>query len=419
VQAVVEAIAHSPVYQAALLFFALYPLLSSIMWMVTSLLFYLRRERHPDERFYDLSDAQSPLVSVIVPSYREELTACGTLDAVVELDYPRLEIFVVDDGSPDGTLPRARSFLRDPRVTVVRKNVNEGKALALNDVLPLTSGRYVLVLDGDSKPHADVLRWMVPHMARNPWVGAVTGHPVVRNRQHLLGKIQAVEFASIVSLLKRAQVVWGQVMTVSGVMTLWRRSALERVGLFVHDAATEDISTSWSLQRASYQIRYEPRAMIDMQVPPTLRGLWRQRRRWAKGLAQVLARNAGIWAHWRSRGLFPVYAEALLSIIWAYCFVVLTAMWLITWIAGLPLLGATPVPAWWGMLIATASLLQLGLGVLMDRRYQLWLTRTYVWAALYPVIYWVQMAVITVIATPAGLLRPHSGGRWQTPRAAG
>ena len=171
---------------------------------------------------------------------------------------------------------------------VIRKNVNEGKALAIDDVLPLVTGQYVLVLDGDSAPHPDALRWMVPHMVRNPDVGAVSGHPIVRNRQTLFGKIQTVEFASIISLLKRAQVVWGQVMTVSGVMTLWRRSALESVGLFVHDAATEDIATSWRLQRGNYQIRYEPRAMIDMQVPPTPRSLWRQRHRWAKGLAQVL-----------------------------------------------------------------------------------------------------------------------------------
>jgi poly-beta-1,6-N-acetyl-D-glucosamine synthase len=187
--------------------------------------------------------------------------------------------------------------------------------------------------------------------------------------------------------------------------------------LFVHDAATEDISTSWRLQRNNYEIRYEPRAMIDMRVPQTFRGLWRQRRRWAKGLAQVLSRNAGIWLQWRARRLYPVYVEALLSIVWAYCFVILTAMWLFTWIGGMPLLGATPIPAWWGMLIATGSLIQLGLGVLMDRKYDPSIVGSYWWAALYPVAYWVQMAAITAVATPAGLLRSHGGGRWQTPRS--
>ena len=205
-------------------------------------------------------------------------------------------------------------------------------------------------------------------------------------------------------------------MTVSGVMTLYRISAIEDVGLFVYDASTEDISTSWKLQRRKYDMRYEPRAMVDMQVPPTLRGLWRQRMRWAKGLAQVLRRNAGIWTDWTQRRLYPVYVEASLSIVWAYSFVLLTALWFTTWVLGVPLLGATPVPALWGMLIATISLAQLAVGIWMDRRYDPSAARYYGWAAWYPLIYWIQMAIITVISTPSGLLHPKSVGTWHTPR---
>lgn len=418
-RAVVTAIAASPVYVAALGFFAYYPFFSAIMWIWTSLIYFARRERGANEEYYTVPDERLPTVSVVVPSYREELTACGTMAAVLGLDYPRLEIVVVDDGSTDRTLVKVRSCLVDPRVRVVRKEVNEGKALAIDDVVPLLSGKLMLIVDGDSQPHRDVLRWMVPHFVRNPRVGAVTGNPRVRNRDRLLAKIQAVEFSSIVSLLKRAQSVWGRVMTVSGVLALYRVSAIEDVGLFVHDAATEDISTSWKLQRRHYDIRYEPRAMVDMQVPPTLRALWKQRYRWARGLAQVLRRNVGIFKDLRERRLYPVFVEASLSIVWAYCFVVLTTMWLVTWLAGAPLLGATPIPAWWGMLIGTTSLVQLALGVWMDRRYDPDVTAFFAWAALYPVIYWIQMAVLTALATPRGLLQPHSPGRWHTPRIAG
>jgi biofilm PGA synthesis N-glycosyltransferase PgaC len=411
-------LAVSPAYRALLGFFALYPLFSSIMWVLTAGIYFWRREVHGDETFYELADEDAPMVSVVIPSFHEGLTECGTMGAVLELDYPNLEIFVVDDGSADDTLAKARSFLADDRVRVVHKRVNEGKALALNDVLPLTRGEYIYVIDGDAKPHSDALRWMVPHFLRNARLGAVTGHPVVRNRDRLLAKVQTVEFASIVSLLKRAQVVWGRVMTVSGVATLWRKSALEDTGLFVHDAATEDISTSWRLQRRHYDIRYEPRAMVDMQVPPTLGSLWKQRARWAQGLAQVLRRNGDIWLHWKDRRFWPVYLEATASIVWAYTFVLLTIMWLVTWLAGMPLLGATPVPAWWGMLIATTALVQLFIGVRMDRRYDPEIVRYFAWASVYPVVYWIQMALITAVATPGGWLSPYSDGRWQTERSS-
>lgn len=417
---VVSAIAASLVYRISLAFVALYPAFSALMWIGTSILFYLRRERADaeSESFYDIADDDLPFVSVVIPAFREELTLCGTMAALLDLDYPRFEIVLVNDGSPDSTLAKARSYLVDDHIRVVQKDVNQGKAMALNDVMPLLNGALMLVIDGDSSPRPDALRWMAPHFVRNPRLGAVTGNPRVQNRAGLFAKIQTVEFSSIVSLLKRAQVVWGRVMTVSGVMTMFRVSALEDVGLFVHDAATEDIATSWRLQRRKYDVRYEPRAMVDMQVPPTLRGLWRQRMRWARGLAQVLRRNTGIWRDWTCRRLYPVYLEASLSVLWAYAFVALLTLWLVTWLLGEPLLGVTPIPAFWGMTIATLSLLQLGAGVWMDRRYDPEVTRYYAWAAWYPMVYWAQMAVITVIATPGGLARPHTGGTWRTKRVA-
>ena len=68
---VVQAIAASPVYRAALLFFALYPLFSSIMWIQTSLIFYFRQgtssQRRasticPEERCPSLASSSRPLV---------------------------------------------------------------------------------------------------------------------------------------------------------------------------------------------------------------------------------------------------------------------------------------------------------------------------------------------------------------------
>lgn len=415
---IVAAIGASPVYLVLMIFFAWYPLFTSIMWAVTAVIYSLRREGKSGQDYYELDEQTLPLVTVIVPAHCEGEIVKRTIQGVLALDYPRLQAIVISDGSTDDTVDCAREYLSDPRLTVIDKRVNEGKAMALNDAIPLSAGELILVLDADSVPDPDALRWMVPHFVNNPRLAAVTGNPRVRNTDRLLGKIQAVEFSSIISLLKRAQVVWGRVMTVSGVMALYRKSALEDVELFVHDCATEDIATSWTLQTKFYDVRYEPRAMVRMQVPPSISALWNQRIRWARGLAQVLRRNAKIWRSWKNRRLFPVYLEAAASIIWAYSFVALTILWIVTWLIGVPLLGATPYPLWWGMLIGTASLIQLATGVLMDRRYDPGITKYYPWAVLYPLIYWIQMSVITVLATPAGWFKPHGPGTWRTPRVA-
>jgi len=104
---------------------------------------------------------------------------------------------------------------------------------------------------------------------------------------------------------------------VSGAICAFRKSAMVDVGLFDPEMATEDIALTWKLQRRFYDVRYEPRAVVAMQVPETLKGLYHQRRRWATGLAQVLRRNAVMFTDWRSRRLWPAFIEAVLSVLWA------------------------------------------------------------------------------------------------------
>src|SRR5262249_52285440 len=213
-------------------------------------------------------------------------------------------------------------------------------------------GEIVLVMDADAAPDPMILRWMVPHF-ESARVAGVTGNPRVANRDTFLAQLQVVEFTSIVSILRRAQRVWGRILTMSGVVGAFRKSALIDVGLYSPEMATEDIDMTWKLQRAHYDVRYEPKALVWMKVPSTLQSLVKQRLRWAKGLAQVLRRHAGVALSWRSRRMWPVFVEALLSIVWAYCFVLLTLFWIVSYSIGVPPVGASPIPNWWGMMIGT------------------------------------------------------------------
>src|SRR6266508_4457431 len=415
-RSMLEGLAGSWPLHVALAFIAVYPLVTAVVWVVTSVMFALRRERGSDESFYDIADEDLPVVSLLVPAYCEELVLGATLDALHRLDYPEYEVVVVDDASTDATPAIARGHVeRDPRFRLLRKTTNEGKAMAMNDAMPVLRGEIVVVVDADARLRPDALRSMVAHFVRLPRVGAVTGNPRVANRRGLITELQRLEFTSIVSILRRAQVVWGRILTVSGVISAFRRSALEDVGLFDPSMATEDIDVSWRLQRRFYDVRYEPRALIDMSVPTTLRGLWRQRRRWAIGLVQVLRRHGGAVTSWRSRRQWPVLVEAMLSIAWAHAFTALVAFWLLCLVAGVRPIGASPFPNGWGMLIATVCLVQLAVGVWLDRRYDRSVGRAFLVAPLYPLIYWMLMAVITVRSTVPALVarRKTAVARWE------
>ena len=120
----------------------------------------------------------------------------------------------------DRTVDVVKPFLTDPRVRLLDKRCNEGKAMALNDALPLTRGDLVVIVDSDALPDATILRHMVPHF-ESARVAAVAGNPRVYNRRTLLAKLQAIEFSSVIGLLRRAQRAWGRVMCVSGVAGMY------------------------------------------------------------------------------------------------------------------------------------------------------------------------------------------------------
>ena len=414
IHTVLHFIDHTTLYRVLLYFYGIYPVFMACIWVVLSLFFFIRREKKQELEI----DADAPFVSVIIAAYNEETAIANTLDSLLELNYPAYEVIIIDDGSTDRTSAIVREYTTRGPIRLLRKEVNEGKAMALNDALPICRGEIFLLIDADISVTPDILHHMVPHF-RSGRVAAVTGNPRVANRGSLLKVLQAIEFSSIISMQRRAQRIWGRVMTVSGAVFALRRSAILDVGPFLPSMATEDIDLTWRLQMRFWDVRYEPRAVVWMQVPPNLRELWKQRRRWARGLAQVLKRYRKVPTKWVWRRLWPVFYESIISILWAYTFLLITAYWLICLAVGYEPYGASPIPNFWGMLIASACLVQLAIGALEDRRYDPKIGVCMVESIYYPLIYWTLMSMITGIYTIESLFRkPPALQRWKIARSA-
>jgi len=412
----------SALLSIALVYLFVYPLVTSIAWMVTAVgLFYLRRERPAMGDGLPLPSDDHPLVSVLIPCHNEESVLERTLEQVLNLTYVNKEIIVVDDGSTDATREIAERYARAGKVRLLAKMPAEGKPMALNDALPLARGEIIFAIDADSYPVLDILEHIVKHFASSR-VGAVTGNPRVGNRGSLWARIQVVEFPSILCLMRRAQRVWGRVLSVSGVVGAYRKSALVNAGLWDPDILTEDINISWALQKRAWDIRYEPRAVVWMEVPESLGHLWRQRVRWAQGLQEVLWRHRDVLSKWRMRRLWPVIGEAVGSILWAYDFTLTAAAYAILALLGRAPAHAQPLPPLWGgMLLAMFCLSQLAVGLGLEARYDPSMRRYFFYAIFYPAFYWILMALSVPAGTLAILRRkigPRRHARWRTQRYA-
>ncbi|MFZ9668923.1 MAG: glycosyltransferase [Solirubrobacterales bacterium] len=411
------------VYYALFLFVGLYVLLWSTAWIAGAARFAVDRETRKADSFYEVPDDQLPSVTVLVPAYSEESTIGACLDALREVDYPSLEVIAIDDGSSDQTGRVIKEKLaEDPRLRFLEKRVNEGKAIAMNDALAVTTGEIVVVVDADARIHPHALRFMAAHFVRLPRVGAVTGNPRPINRVNTLTELQVVEYASNVSLMRRSQVVWGRILTMSGVISAFRRSVVAAVGPFDPSMATEDIELTWRIQRRFFDGRYEPRAVIGMVVPETLSDLWRQRIRWARGLVEVLKANPGVLGHWRNRRHWPTYLEAAVSIIWWYLLVFLFLVLVFAEAArAVSTVDLTPIPWGWTAIVLTAAVVQLTFGILLDRKYDRTATSGLAVLPWYPLVYWLVTGIPTAITAVPTLLRRQgreSNVRWEVRRPA-
>ena len=89
------------------------------------------------------------LVSIVIPIYKSEKYLDECIRSIVEQSYRNLEIWLVDDGSPDAC-PRICDewAQKDSRIHVIHKK-NAGSGMARNTGMENATGEYICFFDSD------------------------------------------------------------------------------------------------------------------------------------------------------------------------------------------------------------------------------------------------------------------------------
>ncbi|QBM76407.1 glycosyltransferase [Sphingomonas sp. AAP5] len=244
-------------------------------------------------------------VTVMIPAFNEELVIERAVRGVLASTDVRIEVIVIDDGSSDDTSEVVTSaFAGDPRVRLLTLE-NGGKARALNQALALATGEIVIALDADTQFEpttiARLARWF-----DDPKIGAVAGNAKVGNRVNLLTKFQAVEYITAQNLERRALARMNAMTVVPGAVGAWRLAAIQQVGGYPDDTLAEDQDLTIAIQRAGWAVTYDQYAIAWTESPETIKGLAKQRFRWAFGTLQCLWKHGSIMATGRPAGLARV-----------------------------------------------------------------------------------------------------------------
>jgi cellulose synthase/poly-beta-1,6-N-acetylglucosamine synthase-like glycosyltransferase len=279
-----------------------------------------------------LSSDALPGLSMLVPAHNEEVTISASVLSFLTLEYPRLEVILVNDGSTDATIEvlirefdlyeipaaypqliatqRVRAVYRSRKHSrlVVLDKENGGKADALNAGINLARHPFVLAVDADTLIEPDALLRLARPFVLGKSVAAVGATIRVANACR-------VEFGRVVDArvdprwLPSCQVVeylraflfgrlgWNRLggnLIISGAFGLFRREYVIAIKGYRTGTVTEDMDLVVRLHRHLHdngiraELPFIPDPVAWTEVPVSLAVLARQRERWHRGLIGTL-----------------------------------------------------------------------------------------------------------------------------------
>ena len=224
-----------------------------------------------------------PLVTVAIPCYNASKFLPILLPSILALDYPNLEIIIVDDHSTDNSVEYIEQNF--PQIKLVKNPINKAFAAVANQLFWLSTGEYFFLVNQDTLYQSDYLKIAVSVMEKNTQIGAFGG----KIYKYDFSKNQPTKIIDTVGqiIYKNRRIVdegqgiadqgqfekAGEVFGISGQNPLYRRTALLQSAVPVKGKIQpeifdedfymykEDVDLAWRLQLFGWKAWYDPSAV--------------------------------------------------------------------------------------------------------------------------------------------------------------
>ena len=228
-------------------------------------------------------------VSFVIPAYNEGKTIKETIKSIFNIDYPYLkEVVVVNDCSTDNTKEQVEGLLKEyPKLKLINNKKNLGNAARSQNVgLRCINSELVAVVDADSYPNKDSIKKMTGWFD-DPLVGAVTCPSYARNKSKFMEKLQAIEY-NVIAFTRKLLDYVDAIYVTPGTLAIYRKKALDEIRGFDENNLTQDIEATWHLTYNGWQRRMSLNTKVGTTVMSTIKGWFKQRRRWNVGGLQCI-----------------------------------------------------------------------------------------------------------------------------------
>ncbi len=291
----------------------------------------------------------TPFVTILIATFNEKFVIANTLDALMNLDYPRdkLQVVVADDSSDETIEVIDQKVLelnsQGIQSVVSRRKARTGfKSGALNQAVSLLKGDYVLLLDADSTVRPDILTKGLNAFGRDARIGFVSFRVGHYNReQNLTTRLFALQLDQGDTVTKMGAYSIDAPYSFQGGFVLVSMAVLRQVGFWTNQSIVEDAYLSCKIYCAGYRGVYLSDVRIFSEDPATLEVWKKQAARVAQGWANcAIANGRGILSCkklslWRRIVLFSTLVGPFQGLSWI----------VVTFVSGLGLIFGLSAPS--------------------------------------------------------------------------
>lgn len=230
-----------------------------------------------------MESMKTPLVSIIIVNWNGGRIFENCLKSLAKTNYSARELIVVDNGSTDSSLKSIKSITGTKsikRTEIIKNKTNLGFAKANNQGLELVKGKYILLLNNDTKVTSTFLSKLVNRMEQDSSLGVIQPKILLMDKPNHLDN--AGSFLTPIGFLEH----WGFlekdglkfqkeriIFAAKGACMLIRRAVINKVGLFDEAFVSyfEESDFCWRVWLAGFKVLYYPKAKIYHKVGFTIR----------------------------------------------------------------------------------------------------------------------------------------------------
>ncbi len=223
-----------------------------------------------------------PLVSIIIANWNGGHTFEDCLRALSKIFYKNFEIILVDNNSTDASENLIKNFFPPSKFKIVKNKENLGFATANNQALKYVKGKYVLLLNNDTKVHPDFLKLLITKAESDPLIGVIQPKIYMMDKENYLDNagslITSIGFFEHVGFGEKDGKKFDserEILSAKGACMLIRTKVINEIGLFDKDFFSyfEETDFCWRVWLIGYKVIFYPKAHIYHKVGFTIKRL--------------------------------------------------------------------------------------------------------------------------------------------------